>query len=764
MSITVVAVNDPPTLGNVFVAGMEDAVLTFNRGVFDAAYSDLVEANAFASLKVVSLPLTGTLKVGGAAAAAGQEIAAADLGTLTYTPATDENGAKIFSVRAIDSGGASSANATVTMVLSAANDAPTLGAVKFELDEDTSVVLSSANFAAKFNDPDGQPFVGIKVLSLPTAGTLKHGATNAAEGLELTAAQIAGLSYSRAANENGEATFTVSGSDGGASSGPAVVTLSVVPVNDAPSATIPTVTQIPAGDTLNVVAGGAPASANWKSLAASANASTLVGVVDNGQIYVSSDSGTSWTARETARNWSSVSISTNGQVIAASVFRGKIYVSTDAGATWTARESDRTWRSVSISTNGAVMAAVANGGQVYVSVDSGAIWTARATSQLWNSIAVSADGSRMVASVYGGTLYTSADKGTNWTSVASPRLWNSVAASPDGLKLVATELQGSIWQSADGGATWTANTAAGSRNWSSVAISADGSRLFAGVTGGKLVRSLDGGATWKEVGTAQNWSSVVGSLDLKTAVAAVDGGSVSKTVDYTIPLTITVDEDSGVYTQAGFATGASAGPANESSQAISYLVTGGNADLFSTLPAISPEGSLTFTPKANANGSVLLTVTVKDNGGTTNILGTVTGVDSKTIGTFTVAVSALDDGPSATSQTVGVVEDTANNPITLSGNDVENDPLTYEVLTQPKKGTLGGTAPALTYTPTSNQTEADSFTFQVVARGLTSSVATVSIVITNVNDAPVAVAQAVVTDEDTAKAITLVGTDVEGST
>ncbi|MBM4098128.1 MAG: tandem-95 repeat protein, partial [Planctomycetes bacterium] len=773
VSITVVAVNDPPTLGNVFVAGLEDSLLTFNRGVFEAVYSDSVEANAFASLKVVSLPQTGTLKVGGAAATAGQEIAAADLGTLTYTPATDENGAKIFSVRAIDSGGASSANATVTMVLSAANDTPTLGAVKFELDEDTSVVLSSANFAAKFNDPDGQPFVGIKVLSLPTAGTLKHGATNAAEGLELTAEQIAGLSYSRAANENGEATFTVSGSDGGSSSGPAVVTLSVVPVNDAPSATIPTVTQIPAGDTLNVVAGGAPASANWKALAASANASTLVGVVDNGQIYVSSDSGANWTARETARNWSSVSISTNGQVIAASVFRGKIHVSTDAGANWTARESDRTWRSVSISTNGAVMAAVANLGQVYVSVDSGATWTARATSQLWNSIAVSADGSRMVASVYGGTLYTSADKGTNWTSVASPRLWNSVAASPDGLKLVATEVQGSIWQSADGGATWTANTAAGSRNWSSVAISADGSRLIAGVAGGKLVRSLDGGATWKEVGTAQNWSSVVGSLDLKTAVAAVDGGSVSKTVDYTIPLTITVDEDSGVYTQAGFATGASAGPSNESSQVISYTVavsnlsyTGGT-NLFVGTPTVDANGALSFVPAPNATGSATLTVSVKDNGGTTNVLNTVTGVDTAVVGSFSVVVSPVDDAPTATAQTVGVVEDTASNAITLAGNDVENQALSFELVTQPTKGTLGGTAPALTYTPTLNLTGADSFTFRVVAGGLPSSVATVSIVITNVNDAPVAVAQVaqpVVTDEDTAKAITLVGTDVEGST
>ncbi len=57
-------------------------------------------------------------------------------------------------------------------------------------------------------------------------------------------------------------------------------------------------------------------------------------------------------------------------------------------------------------------------------------------------------------------------------------------------------------------------------------------------------------------------------------------------------------------------------------------------------------------------------------------------------------------------------------PITLKGS---GGSLTYTVLTQPANGTLSGTAPNLTYTPNSNFTGTDSFTF-LVNNGSTNSV------------------------------------------
>ena len=71
---------------------------------------------------------------------------------------------------------------------------------------------------------------------------------------------------------------------------------------------------------------------------------------------------------------------------------------------------------------------------------------------------------------------------------------------------------------------------------------------------------------------------------------------------------------------------------------------------------------------------------------------------------------------------------------------------------------------AFTYTPNANANGTDSFTFKAHDAAVDSNTATVTVTITAVNDAPVASDQSVTTNEDTAKAITLSATDVEGST
>src|SRR5207248_1123441 len=70
-------------------------------------------------------------------------------------------------------------------------------------------------------------------------------------------------------------------------------------------------------------------------------------------------------------------------------------------------------------------------------------------------------------------------------------------------------------------------------------------------------------------------------------------------------------------------------------------------------------------------------------------------------------------------------------------------------------------APALTYTPSANYNGPDSFTFKANDGSLDSNVATVTITVAAVNDAPVAADDAVTTAEDTPETIALLGTDAE---
>src|SRR5207302_1826073 len=159
--------------------------------------------------------------------------------------------------------------------------------------------------------------------------------------------------------------------------------------------------------------------------------------------------------------------------------------------------------------------------------------------------------------------------------------------------------------------------------------------------------------------------------------------------------------------------------------------------------------NVTYTPALNYSGPDSFTFTVKD------------ATLVSTAATVSITVTPVNDPPVANAQSVTTAEDTAT-AITLTGSDVDGDALTYAVATQPAHGTLTGTAPNMTYTPAANYNGPDSFTFKANDGTVDSSAATVSITITAVNDAPVANDQAVTTNEDTAKAIVLTASDVDG--
>ncbi len=126
-----------------------------------------------------------------------------------------------------------------------------------------------------------------------------------------------------------------------------------------------------------------------------------------------------------------------------------------------------------------------------------------------------------------------------------------------------------------------------------------------------------------------------------------------------------------------------------------------------------------------------------------------------------ISRAQINHAPVAQNQSVTTNEDTAK-AITLVATDPDKNPLTYIIVSGPLHGTLTGSGAGKTYKPAANYNGPDSFTFKANDGRVDSNIATVSITVTPVNDAPVAQNQSVTTAEDTAKAITLAATDVEG--
>lgn len=93
--------------------------------------------------------------------------------------------------------------------------------------------------------------------------------------------------------------------------------------------------------------------------------------------------------------------------------------------------------------------------------------------------------------------------------------------------------------------------------------------------------------------------------------------------------------------------------------------------------------------------------------------------------------------PIAQNNSIETDEDNAI-AVTLTATDEDNDTLSYTIVSNPNQGILSGTAPNLTYTPDEDYYGEDSFTFKANDGKDDSNIATVTITINSINDAPIA--------------------------
>ena len=135
--------------------------------------------------------------------------------------------------------------------------------------------------------------------------------------------------------------------------------------------------------------------------------------------------------------------------------------------------------------------------------------------------------------------------------------------------------------------------------------------------------------------------------------------------------------------------------------------------------------NLWYTPATNYFGQDSITYDVRDElGGLASVI-------------IQIAIESVNDAPIAKSIQVETNEET-DVSITLSGSDIENNPLTYTIITQPIHGVLSGHLPHVIYTPDINFDQIEQFTYYVFDGQTASQPAQVFIKVNRINDQPVA--------------------------
>src|SRR5687768_5583479 len=157
------------------------------------------------------------------------------------------------------------------------------------------------------------------------------------------------------------------------------------------------------------------------------------------------------------------------------------------------------------------------------------------------------------------------------------------------------------------------------------------------------------------------------------------------------------------------------------------------------------KGTVTYSPEMNYTGNDSFSFKVVDDNGVESNVATVDVVVKETTENILTKESAVianessvvanessNNAPTAFDQNTSVSTNNQLN-ITLTGEDTDNDPIQFEIVSNPADATLNDFDNAkgtVTYSPEMNYTGNDSFSFKVVDdNGVESNVATVDVVV-----------------------------------
>jgi len=231
-----------------------------------------------------------------------------------------------------------------------------------------------------------------------------------------------------------------------------------------------------------------------------------------------------------------------------------------------------------------------------------------------------------------------------------------------------------------------------------------------------------------------------GSVDSGEATVSITVNPVNDEPGFTANNPPAVDEDA-VAQSASVASGFTPGPVTATDEMgqleASYIVTNVvNGGLLSAGPSVDATGVLTYTPAANAGGTVTFDLQVQDNGGVAN-----GGDDTSATQSVTITINPVNDAPDAVNDSDSTFEDTAVTTSVLTNDNGgpadEDQTLTVVGSTNGANGTVSCSAAACTYTPALNFNGSDSYTYTISDSGGLTDTATVNVTIIPVNDPPV---------------------------
>ncbi|MFO0796476.1 MAG: tandem-95 repeat protein [Gemmataceae bacterium] len=753
IAVTLAAVNDVPVALPATLTATEDTPLVGQVAVADA------DSGAFTyTLVGGSAPANGTSTL---TTTAGTLVMNVVTGTYTYTPAANYTGPVTFSYL-VNDGTLDSTAATTTIGVAAVNDTPTAVA-------QAATVLEDGTLAGQLAATDPDLPAQTLTFSL-VAGSAANGTAVVNPNGTFT--------FTPAANFNGTASFQFTASDGLLASAAATVTITVTAVNDAPTF---------AGGDVTVLEDSGAYSATWATGVSAGPAD------ESGQSLTFTTGTTNAALFAAAPQVSAAGVLTFTPAANAFGTATVTVTLTDGGGTATggANSTVRTFTLTVSSVNDAPAFTV--GGSVTVAEDSGAYsapWATALSAGPANESAqalafvVTSDNAALfaVAPAVGptGVLTFTPAANANGTATVTVRLTDSGGTANGGTDTSAAQTFAiTVTAVNDAPTAATANRT----TLEDTAVDVDLAALVGDVetaptnltftVGGAVtgaVALLADGRTARFTPAAN--ANGAGSFTYSVTDAS-DGASPALTtgpVTVTVLITpvndapgfaaggnVTVAENAGPYS-AAWATALAAGPANESAQTLAFVVSNNNGALFAVQPALNPAGVLTFTPAANATGTATVTVRLTDTGGTAN-----GGIDSTAPQTFTITLTAVNDAPTAVNDAFTVAED-ATLAGTVTGNDfdVDSPGFTAAVVTGPAHGTLALAADGgFTYAPAANYFGTDTFTYRLNDGQLDGNVATVTITVTAVNDAPAAAADAVTTREDGAVVVPVLGNDTD---